>query len=116
MPNSPTDPSLTVFVVDDDADIRTSLVRGLSKRGYLVEAYESATAFLAAYSAERLGCLVLDYGMPDMNGLELQRHLNAENLPIPIIFITGHGGVRDRCRRSRAARSTFSKSPSARPI
>lgn len=111
MSNSPTDPSLTVFVVDDDADIRTSLVRGLNKRGYLVEAYESATAFLAAYSAQRLGCLVLDYGMPDMNGLELQRHLNVENLPIPIIFITGHGGVRESVQAIKGGALDFLEKP-----
>lgn len=111
MPTTPTDPSLTVFVVDDDADIRTSLVRGLSKRGYNVEAHDSAKAFLEVYHAQRLGCLVLDYGIADMNGLELQRHLNARNLPIPIIFITGHGGVRESVQAIKGGAIDFLEKP-----
>lgn len=111
MPDALTYPDLTVFVVDDDADIRTSLARGLSKRGYLVEAYDSANAFLAAYDAKRLGCLVLDYGMPEMNGLELQRHLNTEKMPIPVIFITGHGGVRESVQAIKAGAIDFLEKP-----
>lgn len=104
-------PTLTVFVVDDHDDIRSSLARGLTKRGYEVETYASARAFLAAYHAGRPGCLVLDYGMPDMNGLELQKHLNATQMPIPIIFITGHGGVPESVQAIKAGAVDFLEKP-----
>jgi len=57
-----------VFLVDDDAAIRKSLSRALTKRGFEVEAYESASAFLSFYKADQPGCLVLDYGMPETHG------------------------------------------------
>ena len=105
------DAPLTVFVVDDDEDIRTSLSRALSKRGYQVETHASARSFLAAYGPGRGGCLILDYGMPDMDGLELQRHLNAEGMPIPVVFITGHGGVPESVQAIKAGAIDFLEKP-----
>lgn len=84
---------LSVFIVDDDADVRSSLSRALSTRGYATEAFCSAQEFLDSDAIERQGCLVLDYGLPGMTGLDLQQHLIKRKHLIPIIFITGHGGV-----------------------
>lgn len=83
----------TVFVVDDDAGVRESISLFLLMEGFTVESFQSARDFLAAYSADRVGCLVLDIGLPDMSGLALQETLAEKHLPIPIIFITGHGDV-----------------------
>ncbi len=102
---------LTVFVVDDDDDIRRSLVRGLQKRGYLVECFASAHEFLASYDRDRVGCLVLDYGMPGMNGLELQRALNDRGATLPIIFITGHGGIPESVQAIKAGAVDFLEKP-----
>lgn len=85
--------SATVFVIDDDEDVRKSLTRSMTKRGFAVEAFASAQTFLDGFEPARPGCLVLDYGMPGMNGLELQERLSLMGSQIPIIFITGHGGV-----------------------
>ena len=65
----------TVFLVDDDNRIRASLTRALSKRGYTVQSFSSAETFLDAYDPGQPGCLVLDYGMPGLNGLDLHKHL-----------------------------------------
>ena len=107
MPEMP----LTVFVVDDDEDIRSSLTRALGMRGYRVEAHPSAAAFLAAWDGAAPGCLVLDYGLPGMNGLELQRHLIEIGRQIPIIFITGHGGVPESVQAIRAGAIDFLEKP-----
>lgn len=107
MPNS----DLTVFVVDDDEDIRTSLSRALAKRGYQVETHSSAASFLAAWHAGRAGCVVLDYGMPGMNGLELQRHMIAEDIPLPIIFVSGHGGVPESVQAIKGGAIDFLEKP-----
>jgi two-component system, LuxR family, response regulator FixJ len=83
----------TVFVVDDDDAVRTSLKLLLKSIGRSVVDYASAGAYLAAYQFERPGCLVLDIRMPGMSGLELQDQLNARGAIVPVIFISGHADV-----------------------
>lgn len=101
----------TVFLVDDDERIRTSLTRALEKRGYIVTSFASAEAFLEAYDARCPGCLVLDYGMPGLNGLELQKRLGDDNVAIPIIFISGHGGVPETVQAMKAGAVDFLEKP-----
>lgn len=105
------DDALTVYVVDDDDDLRRSLVRALEKRGYTVEPHASALSFLDAYQPQRSGCVVLDYGMPGMNGLELQARLNDRDAGIPVIFITGHGGVPESVQAIKAGAVDFLEKP-----
>ena len=83
----------TIFVVDDDDAVRTSLRLLLKSVGLPVETFAAAQEFLAAFDAERAGCLVLDIRMPGMSGLELQQRMNDIHAIIPIVFITGHGDV-----------------------
>ena len=83
----------TVFVVDDDDAVRTSLRLLLKSVGLPVETFASAQEFLDAFDADRAGCLVLDVRMPGMSGLELQQELNQRGATIPVVFITGHGDV-----------------------
>jgi len=85
--------SNTVFIVDDDEAVRDSLRWLLEANGYRVRAFESAEAFLAAYDPAVVGVLIVDVRMPGMSGLELQEHLRAREIPIPVVFITGHGDV-----------------------
>lgn len=82
-----------VYVVDDDPGIRDSLSMLLNAANFKVETFDSADSFLKAYSPDMTGCLVLDVRMPKMNGLELQQHLTAAGIHLPIIFITAHGDV-----------------------
>jgi len=82
-----------VYVVDDDAALRDSLRWLLESAGHRVAACASAEAFLAAYSAEQGGCLLLDIRMPGMSGTELQDKLKRRRRAIPIVFITGYGDV-----------------------
>ncbi|MFA7318797.1 MAG: response regulator [Sulfuricella sp.] len=82
-----------VFIVDDDEAVRDSLALLLSLNGFATRVFESAEHFLAACQPEWAGCLVLDIRMQGMDGLELQRTLNARNVRLPIIVITAHGDV-----------------------
>ena len=88
-----TDARPIVFVVDDDEPVRDAIGLLLDTVDIEHEEYASAQEFLDAYEKSRNGCLVLDIRMPGMSGLELQDHLLAENAPIPIVFITGHGDI-----------------------
>ncbi|MBM4220807.1 MAG: response regulator transcription factor, partial [Gammaproteobacteria bacterium] len=86
-------PSKTVFVVDDDEGVRSSLSILLDSVGYVPVPFASATEFLVQYDPNRAGCLVLDIRMPDMGGMELQQELANRGAFLPVIFITGHGDV-----------------------
>lgn len=86
-------PDQQIYIVDDDEALRDSLVWMLESSGYVVAAFDSAEAFLAAWRESMSGCLVLDVRMPGMSGLELFEELGRRRFTLPVIFITGHGDV-----------------------
>src|SRR5665213_2832792 len=88
MSNSP-----IVHLIDDDEDVRRALAFLLGTAGLAVRVYESAAVFLEGLSTLQTGCIVSDIRMPKIDGLELQRRLNALGLNIPIIIMTGHADV-----------------------
>lgn len=82
-----------VHLVDDDEAIRDALGWLLESRGLSCKTYPSGESFLAAWTPELTGCLLLDIRMHGMSGLELfDRLLERGNLQ-PVIFLTGHGDV-----------------------
>lgn len=83
----------TVFVVEDDTAVRRALSVALRERGYTVESFASAEAFLEAGCEGRPGCLLLDIRMPGIGGLELQERLKRADSAMPVIFITAHANV-----------------------
>jgi len=85
--------SSTVFIVDDDAGIRSSLSLLLETDNLQSACFASADAFLAACSPNPAGCLILDVRMPGMSGLQLQDELALRNINLPIIFLTGYADV-----------------------
>jgi two-component system response regulator FixJ len=87
------DKPATVFVVDDDEGVRSSIRLLLKSVGIAATPMASALEFLDAFDPAQPGCLVLDIRMPGMNGLELQQQLNLRGAVIPVLFITGHGDV-----------------------
>ncbi|WP_101760203.1 response regulator transcription factor [Oceanicoccus sp. KOV_DT_Chl] len=82
-----------IYIIEDDDAVRDSLQMMLESIGREVMSFASADSFLASYSQDMAGCIVLDIRMPGMNGMELQRKLNDINSILPIIFVTGHGDV-----------------------
>ena len=101
----------TVYVVDDDADIRTALTRSLSQRGFQVKCFSSAEAFLQDAPQSGHGCIVLDVRMPGISGLELQEKLSELELLLPIIFITGHGDIPMSVRAIKQGAVDFLEKP-----
>ena len=86
-------PDPTVLLVDDDEDVLTATTRLVRSAGYRVEAFRSPRAMLACHSLRFHGCIVLDYAMPEFNGLELQDVLRERKQDVPVIFLTGRGDV-----------------------
>ncbi len=85
--------SPTVFVVDDDEQMRSSLTALLDVLGFSVRTFPSAGSFSRFYQASMPGCLVLDIRMPRQSGLELYEQLLGEGKRLPVIFITAHADV-----------------------
>ena len=79
-----------VYVVDDDAGVLGSLRFLLETDGFEVRTFRSGTALLNAAQPTGVDCLVIDYKMPDMNGLDLVGLLRSNNIAAPVILITGY--------------------------
>ncbi len=101
----------TVFLVDDDASIRTALKRALTAEGFVVSTFESADAFLAGHDPATAGCLVADVAMPGMSGLELQSVLAKRGCGRPIVFVTARGSIPMSVQAMRAGAVTFLSKP-----
>jgi FixJ family two-component response regulator len=100
-----------VFVVEDDASMRVALKNLLKSVGLDAELFASAQEFLTAARPEIPSCLVLDVRLPGISGLDLQKQLAAENIGIPIIFITAHGDIPMSVRAMKAGAVEFLTKP-----
>lgn len=100
-----------VFVVDDDASVRSSLKFLLSTVGLHVESFDSADSFLRKALPAAPSCLVLDIRLPGLSGLDFQRELAAKKISIPIIFLTGHGDIPMSVRAMKAGAVEFLTKP-----
>jgi FixJ family two-component response regulator len=100
-----------VAVVEDDESYRAALQRLLKSAGLSVLAFASAEDFLNSGQQRETGCLIADIRMPGMSGLDLQARLNAEQCPIPIIFITAHGDEQMRLQAMRGGAVKFLAKP-----
>ena len=105
------DPEPIVFVVDDDAAARSAIRSMLQSVGLRVEMFGSAVEFLEQAETDAPCCLVLDVRLPGMSGLEFQRELAKRNIPIPIIFITGHGDIPMSVEAMKAGAQEFLTKP-----
>ena len=83
----------TVFIVDDEPDVRAALRLLIKSVGYTVECFESADQFFQQFKPDRKGCLILDVRMPGMSGIDLQEKLAGMETLLPIIMISGHGEI-----------------------
>jgi FixJ family two-component response regulator len=85
MPDRP-----AVAVVDDDESVRAALASLLRSVGFAVLLFSSAEELLDRQSLSSIGCMILDWRMPGIDGLQLQSYLNANGWRIPVIFLTAH--------------------------
>jgi len=99
-----------VFVVDDDASVREFLKRLIESAGWQMETFALAREFLSRPRALVPNCVVLDVGLPDINGLDVQQRL-ADRSDMPIIFITGQADVAMTVRAMKAGAAEFLTKP-----
>ncbi len=101
----------TVFVVDDDISVRESLELLIRKQGWHPETFASAHEFLARPRQLAPSCLVLDFSLPGLNGLELQKRVAIELPYMPIIFLTGFGDIPMTVQAMKAGAVEFLTKP-----
>ncbi len=101
-----------VFLIDDDDSVRNGLTRLIRASGYEIRAFSSAEEFLNSKpESADASCLVLDVSMPGLNGLDVQKALQAAQISFPIIFITGHGDIPMSVRAMKAGAVDFLPKP-----
>jgi two-component system, LuxR family, response regulator TtrR len=84
---------LNLYVVDDDEAVRRSLGMLLLSRGYSVQIFESGEAFLAATHPHLNGCVILDFRLGRMNGLEVLDEMHKRNSSLVVLYLSGHGDI-----------------------
>jgi len=92
----------TVIVVEHDASVRRSLRFALAVEGFDVRTYARGFDMLGAFELPDRGCVVVDYNLPDMTGLDLVAHLRNRHVSLPAILITTNPSVTLRRRAEEA--------------
>jgi len=101
----------TVYIVDDDPDMRDSLRWLLKTIGLRTVSFPSAEEFICGFSGEGPACLVLDVRMPGTSGLDLFEEMAARGLRIPVLFITAHADVPMAVRAMKSGAVEFLEKP-----
>ncbi|MGH6881507.1 response regulator transcription factor [Hypericibacter sp.] len=103
--------SPTVFVIDDDQDIREALQSLLRSVGLRVELFASVQEFIDRASPDGHGCLVLDVRLPGRSGLDFHDDLIKESMHLPVVFISGHADIPMSVRAMKAGAVEFLTKP-----
>ena len=101
----------TVYVVDDEDPIRRALRLMLTVQGYAVSLFSSGPALLDVVNSLVPGSVLLDVRMPEMDGIEVQRHLNQRRPELPVVVMTGHGDVAVAVAALQAGAISFVEKP-----
>jgi two-component system, OmpR family, response regulator len=105
------EPSL--LVVEDDADLRDLLARGLREEGFAVETVGSGGALLRRFAERPADALVVDIGLPDADGRDVCQALRAQGSSVPVLFLTARDALPDRVAGFRAGGDDYVTKPFA---
>lgn len=101
----------TVFLIDDDLEVRDSFAHLLTRAGYRTQSYISAEAFLSAYDSATPGCLITDLYLKQMTGVKLQAELIGRGVQVPIIVVSGIAKAADVVEVLKAGAVDFIEKP-----
>jgi two-component system response regulator DctR len=104
-------PKPTIYVVDDDRAGRESLCDLLESQGFVCAPFASAEEFLAGYDEAEEGCVITDYKMPGMSGVELQAELAERKSLLPVIVVSGFADVPVAVRAMQLGAVTLLQKP-----
>ena len=101
----------TVFIVDDDPEIRTTMRDMVERHGYRAEVFADGESFLKACSPDQTGCLLVDARMPGLGGLDLIKRVTGMRLSLPVIMITAYGDIAMAVTAMKAGAFDFLQKP-----
>ena len=101
----------TVFIVDDDPEIRTAMRDLAERQGYRAEIFADGASFLKAYTPDRSGCLLVDARMPGLGGLDLIKRVTEMQSSLPVIMITAYGDIAMAVTAMKAGAFDFLQKP-----
>lgn len=105
-----------VYIIDDDDSVRTSTAFFLSSAGFVTKTFGGGHRFLFNLDKLQPGCVLLDIGMPDMNGLKVIETLTP-NLPrFPVVVMTGHGDIGTAVQAMKLGARDFIEKPFAEDL
>jgi FixJ family two-component response regulator len=104
-------PKSTIYVADDDADVLGSLRFLLETDGFEVRAFRSGAALLDALDQMPVDCFLIDYRMPDIDGVDLTAELHKRGMTAPVVLISGHYDGRLEARAAAAGVHDFLLKP-----
>ena len=106
MPSEP-----TIFVVDDEPAVRTSIWMMLERTGYSIKLFDSGQAFLDQFETTHAGCLISDVRMPGMDGMQLLDQLKSLGANLPIVLLSAHGDIAMAVRAMKIGAMDFLEKP-----
>ncbi len=101
----------TVYIVDDDSDVRDALSRLLRSAGWSTDAFATAQEFLSGLSHDATGCILLDVCLPGMSGPELHDCMRGRGVNLPVIYLTGQSTVSIGVQAMKAGALDFLEKP-----
>lgn len=105
-------PAPLVAVVDDHRDVRTTLGRGLARHGYSVHPFASGMDLIDALRYLKPDCILLDFRMPELDGIATMKALPSNSRHIPVIFFTSHGDIPLAVQAMQSGAADFIEKPS----
>lgn len=100
-----------VYIVDDDAELCTSLEWLVGSVGLEARSFHSAVDFLEVFDPSEIACLVVDVRMPEVSGFRLQEILRERGAAIPTVFVSAHGDIKMSVRALQQGAMTFLEKP-----
>lgn len=103
----------TVYIVEDDANIRQLIIYALTSSGFEAEGFESGREFFDALDHRVPGMVLLDIMLPDLNGVEILRRLRsgAKTASLPVMMLTAKGAEYDKVNALDAGADDYMTKP-----
>jgi len=87
---------MRILIVEDDEVIATTMCRGLTLHGYVVDHAASAEAAATVLLSERFDLAIIDLGLPQEDGTSLVRRIRRSNRTLPVVVVTARDSIADR--------------------
>jgi len=102
-----------IFVLEDDPQMRSLLVRGIREEGYQVDGYASGTELLRRIADVTPDLLIIDIGLPDADGRDVCQAVRAQGISAPVLFLTARDSLPDRLSGFRVGGDDYVTKPFA---